>query len=332
MIAAGAKCRCSARDRRRASVPISTAGFGGIAWVVSGGVHATVLAVFAAWGGPSPHQPVIGAIAVELVVVDGGERPGAKAHEQAGPVVDAAAAAPVDPIVAPTSAADLAPAPDDATESSTQPRSSLLARVTPPRKPKALAPTEIVASTSKPVAAPTSAADPAPAPDGASELSAQPRSDPLTPEVPPRKSEVSVPPEIVPSPAAPLSPSRDSALGDGVRADEPIQGAQALVSESVASLAGAMGRVAAAPRADNPKPVYPAYARRRGIEGRVVLRLDVTAEGSVDDVLVVESSGHDSLDQAAVTAVRLWHFHPAERDGAPVPSLLQVPIVFGLTE
>jgi protein TonB len=93
-----------------------------------------------------------------------------------------------------------------------------------------------------------------------------------------------------------------------------------------------VGRAAAAPRADNPKPVYPAYARRRGIEGRVVLGVEVTAEGNASAVAVVESSGHDSLDAAALKVVRQWRFDPAVRDGGVVPSRVQVPILFRLTE
>lgn len=108
-------------------------------------------------------------------------------------------------------------------------------------------------------------------------------------------------------------------------------GAPAVPTTAV-SLAGAVGRAAAAPYADNPKPTYPAYARRRGIEGRVVLHVEVTAEGGVAVVAVVESSGHDTLDAAAATAVRHWRFQPARRDGVAVPSHLRVPIVFRLTE
>lgn len=50
---------------------------------------------------------------------------------------------------------------------------------------------------------------------------------------------------------------------------------------------------------------YPETARRQGIEGSLVLSVDILADGSVDDIRVMRSSGHDILDEAAVRIVRL---------------------------
>jgi len=49
--------------------------------------------------------------------------------------------------------------------------------------------------------------------------------------------------------------------------------------------------------------VYPAQARRLGQEGIVRVRFNVTSDGTVTDVQVEESSGFQSLDNAAVDAV-----------------------------
>jgi protein TonB len=45
---------------------------------------------------------------------------------------------------------------------------------------------------------------------------------------------------------------------------------------------------------------YPEQARRLGIEGTVTLFVELAADGRVEDVRVVESSGHAILDNAAV--------------------------------
>ena len=50
---------------------------------------------------------------------------------------------------------------------------------------------------------------------------------------------------------------------------------------------------------------YPEAARRRGIEGSLVLSADILPDGSVDQVRVLRSSGHDILDESAVRIVRL---------------------------
>jgi protein TonB len=80
----------------------------------------------------------------------------------------------------------------------------------------------------------------------------------------------------------------------------------------------------------NRKPVYPYAARRRGLEGRVVLGVTVTSDGSAAAVEVVSSSGSALLDQAALQAVQGWRFIPAQRNGQAVSGRVQVPITFRL--
>lgn len=80
----------------------------------------------------------------------------------------------------------------------------------------------------------------------------------------------------------------------------------------------------------NPRPDYPAQAKRMGWEGRVVLRVEVLANGSAGAVSIAKSSGHEILDEAALEAVRRWKFVPAKRDGTAVNSSVNVPINFNL--
>lgn len=82
----------------------------------------------------------------------------------------------------------------------------------------------------------------------------------------------------------------------------------------------------------NPKPVYPALARRLGEEGTVVLQVRVSAGGLVDSVSVRHTSGYPQLDQAALAAVRQWTFTPASSAGRPVAGWVLVPILFSLDE
>ncbi|PPD48691.1 MAG: energy transducer TonB [Methylobacter sp.] len=81
---------------------------------------------------------------------------------------------------------------------------------------------------------------------------------------------------------------------------------------------------------NNPKPDYPRMARQRHWEGRVVLRVYVTADGRCGDLSVYRSSGHDVLDEAAVDAVRQWRFVPGRHGDNPVASWVNVPIEFAL--
>lgn len=83
---------------------------------------------------------------------------------------------------------------------------------------------------------------------------------------------------------------------------------------------------------NNPRPPYPMVARRMGWEGRVVLNVEVLAEGSCGGINVFRSSGHDVLDNAALRTVKGWRFMPASRAGQPVTQWFKVPIQFSLKE
>jgi protein TonB len=81
---------------------------------------------------------------------------------------------------------------------------------------------------------------------------------------------------------------------------------------------------------NNQPPVYPLTARRRGIEGTVLLRVEIHAHGHCQQVRVKRSSGHAVLDGAALEAVRQWHFVPARRGSQAVTATVDVPISFRL--
>ena len=80
----------------------------------------------------------------------------------------------------------------------------------------------------------------------------------------------------------------------------------------------------------NPKPVYPAASRRLGEEGKVILRVHVSADGAALAVEIKQSCGFGRLDEAARAAVERWRFVPARRGAEPVDSWVAVPIVFSL--
>jgi protein TonB len=80
----------------------------------------------------------------------------------------------------------------------------------------------------------------------------------------------------------------------------------------------------------NPAPDYPATARRMGEEGKVLLHVLVTADGGAKQVKLHRTSGSESLDAAALKAVRKWRFVPAKRGDQALEAWVYVPIVFKL--
>jgi len=97
--------------------------------------------------------------------------------------------------------------------------------------------------------------------------------------------------------------------------------------------------VAAAMSANVPKPVvirntppiYPETARRAGWEGRVIVRVEVSAEGLPVSVALEKSSNFGVLDQAALRAVKSWRFQPRMMGGVAMTGTVDVPVNFTLS-
>jgi protein TonB len=86
------------------------------------------------------------------------------------------------------------------------------------------------------------------------------------------------------------------------------------------------------PRRGLTEPVYPAALIRQGIEGTVILSVQVLENGRVGEVRVERSSGEAKLDESAVREAKRWRLIPGTRDGVPVVLWKQVPITFRLQE
>ncbi len=87
------------------------------------------------------------------------------------------------------------------------------------------------------------------------------------------------------------------------------------------------------PRRPITQPEYPATSVRLGEEGAVILKFMVMPNGRVDGetISVVESSGSERLDKAAIAEARkAWKFIPGTKDGKPVAVWHQFRVVFEL--
>lgn len=76
---------------------------------------------------------------------------------------------------------------------------------------------------------------------------------------------------------------------------------------------------------------YPAMARQLGLQGTVTVRVSIRGDGSITAAAVQGSSGHKTLDKAALSAVRRSApFKPPAGFGLGEVTL-EIPIVFRLT-
>lgn len=156
---------------------------------------------------------------------------------------------------------------------------------------------------------------------------------PPAPQSPPKRQRVLPPPR--PAPVLAAVPRADAA-------PESFVAAPALVEPTPAAAVDP-GPVIAAPAAppaplvspvfnanylENPVPQYPPASRRMGEEGRVMLRVYVSAKGRAERVEIKTSSGFDRLDRAAMDAVQDWRFVPARRGDEVVAAWVLVPVSF----
>ena len=73
-------------------------------------------------------------------------------------------------------------------------------------------------------------------------------------------------------------------------------------------------------------PIYPEFAKDAQIQGKVILRVYVDAQGRVCAVKVAKSV--KGLDDAAIQAMKEWKFNPATLRGVPVGSWIDIPMDF----
>ncbi len=145
-------------------------------------------------------------------------------------------------------------------------------------------------------------AEPAPPPPQAPEPTAE--APPPVPATPP-----------TPTPSARLSWQATSLLGNGT------VGASEIVGDRLRRAEGDRGNI---------PPGYPPESSRLGEQGVVLLRMLIGADGLVQAVQVLQTSGYPRLDQTARTAIARWRFTPAMENGQPVESVQDLPVHFRL--
>ena len=109
-----------------------------------------------------------------------------------------------------------------------------------------------------------------------------------------------------------------------------------------ASFCTALALVAAAcsepePPAEPPTPmpgaspfVYPVELWDQGLEGETMLMVHVTELGQVDSAYVLESSGFEAFDSAAVDGSRRLQFSAARQGDRRVATWTRVPVRFSI--
>ena len=79
----------------------------------------------------------------------------------------------------------------------------------------------------------------------------------------------------------------------------------------------------------SPDPEYDNKARKKRIQGTVILSVVVTKDGQTADIKVAKSLT-PGLDEQAIKGVSRWRFEPVVRDGQPCPVRINIQVAFRL--
>lgn len=154
------------------------------------------------------------------------------------------------------------------------------------------------------------------------EVPAPPR-PPAAPPVPPAQR--------APVRRTPAAPTQHSQTADSAAASEPtVPASSANQSSATESATATTAASFDAAYLKNPPPIYPSISRRLGEQGKVELRVQVSAEGLAEQIELRLGSGFPRLDEAAREAVRRWRFAPARRGSTAISAWVIVPVNFQL--
>lgn len=114
------------------------------------------------------------------------------------------------------------------------------------------------------------------------------------------------------------------------KAGEKISAENSDISDNLVESGGLEGFVAMTEPVpvSSIKPNYPFRARKRGLEGVVVLDVVVSKWGETVSCLVIDSSGYNDLDNAAEKTILSSKFYPGTMNGEDVESTLRISIRF----
>lgn len=100
------------------------------------------------------------------------------------------------------------------------------------------------------------------------------------------------------------------------------------ITQPRAAVNNAAEREPISPDAIQPEPSYPLLAQHMNVQGSVVLKAVIGADGIIQDMHIL--SGPAILAAAAQQAVREWHFKPMLRDGQPVETMAKIVVNFSI--
>lgn len=157
--------------------------------------------------------------------------------------------------------------------------------------------------------------------------------DPAPPPPNPNAAPTAAPEGIAPEPARPVDPWPSdeplTGLVPGASGIDTVIGEPPPPAPPVPQVPVPVGGNIRSPtKVRDVPPVYPAIAQAARVQGIVIIEATIGVNGVVQSARVLRSI--PLLDDAALTAVRQWHYTPTLLNGTPVPVVMTVTVNFQL--
>lgn len=134
---------------------------------------------------------------------------------------------------------------------------------------------------------------------------------------PEKKAEIAIEKKPVKKPAAslPVVKPVTSEVIEEPKEAQPIEDKLKNLKKEGASMMTIIGPLSKRPKIRAPRPKYPVWAEKKGIESQVVIYFTVTPDGMVNpDAYVDLTSGYTQMDQLALQTLKGWRFAPLSMD------------------
>ncbi|MBW1616924.1 MAG: energy transducer TonB [Deltaproteobacteria bacterium] len=81
-----------------------------------------------------------------------------------------------------------------------------------------------------------------------------------------------------------------------------------------------------------PAPPYPKLAKKRGRQGTAIINALIDINGKVKEINISKTSGYQTLDNAAIKAVKKWLFIPAAIGNKKIEMRVRIPVKFEISD
>jgi protein TonB len=150
----------------------------------------------------------------------------------------------------------------------------------------------------------------------------------VVPPPPLRFVPATTPPQAPTRSPLPVAPTASNDIVVDTPSDLPVVANVIVDADASGPALGTTGNLVTLRKRSGLPPRYPRRELIGNLEGEVLLRVLVDADGVPQSIEVIGGSGNRNFERAAINALKRWRFHPHTVDGVPRSAWASVPVTF----